>query len=384
MSDREPPDAPRRFLVPIERSLTLRNTVAHVMGTALDRTADGGEATVHFVHVLVHEVEGFGAEDELARGEELLDRVRSWGELDLADADGEHVSTETAMIGRDELLFGPTDYADRLYEYARRHDIDRIVLDPEYNPGGAGQLLQPLEFELARKDIHVTEAPVDRPARRTRLRRQVTTARFLGVFGVSLALYLLLGHATEPFDLATGLITAALTAGVLSSISVARDPTLRHTPLRIARGVIYIPYLLVEIVKANLQVAAVILHPQLPIEPRMTRIQCRVIPGVPMTTLANSITLTPGTLTVRARDQDLYVHTLLPSSREDLFDGRLEKWVRFIFGGRSAARAATPRERGDTAVLQGPEADEPLFPSTVRSGTIEPPGSEDDSRGDEP
>jgi len=50
------------------------------------------------------------------------------------------------------------------------------------------------------------------------------------------------------------------------------------------------------------------------------------------------------------------VHSLLPFAREGLFDGSLERWVRFVFYGREAARFPTPRERGDTEVLQEPTA----------------------------
>ena len=74
--------------------------------------------------------------------------------------------------------------------------------------------------------------------------------------------------------------------------------------------------------------------------------------------LANSITLTPCTQTVRADDQELYVHSLVPFAREGLFDGALERWVRFVFYGREAARFPTPRERGDTEILQDPDASE--------------------------
>lgn len=384
MSSEHPPEEDHRFLVPVERSSTLRNTVAHVMERAIERAADDADVAVHFVYVLVHERDGFGAADEVRTAESLLDRAASWAELDLSASGTDAVSVETAMVAEDRLVFGPAEYADVLFEYASENELDRIVLDPGYNPGGAGSLLQPLEFELTRTGMIVEEAPVGRPARRTRLRRRLTTTRFVAVFGMSAGLYFILGDPTETFDLLTGMLTALVTAVALSTITFDREPTVRRTPLRLARGLIFVPYLFVEILKANVAVAAVILHPKLPIEPRMTRMRCRVAPGMPVTTLANSITLTPGTLTVRARNQDLYVHTLLPSSRADLFDGRLERWVRFVFGGRSAARGITPRERDDIAVLQGPEADEPLFPHQVSSESTEPSGDGDHAGGASP
>ena len=116
------------------------------------------------------------------------------------------------------------------------------------------------------------------------------------------------------------------------------------------------PYLLYEIIVSNLVVARVILDPRADIDPRLTKIRVFVGSGFPLTTLANSITLTPGTLTVKADDQELYVHSLVPFARDGLFDGALERWVRFVFYGREAARFPSPLDRGDTEVLQDPAA----------------------------
>ena len=73
--------------------------------------------------------------------------------------------------------------------------------------------------------------------------------------------------------------------------------------------------------------------------------------GMPVTALANSITLTPGTLTVRTRGRGMVVHTLIPAAREGLFDGALERGVRFVFYGRRALAVASPRERGDCRII---------------------------------
>jgi len=66
-----------------------------------------------------------------------------------------------------------------------------------------------------------------------------------------------------------------------------------------------------------------------------------------VTTLANSITLTPGTLTVSVTDRAFTIHSLTAGARADLFDGGLERAVRFVFYGRESMAIATPRERGD-------------------------------------
>ncbi|SDY14009.1 monovalent cation/H+ antiporter subunit E [Halopenitus persicus] len=347
-----------RVVVPIEDTATLRSTVAHVVGTA----ADGDVSAIHFVYLAAWREDDPRIDDRRRTARTLLEQAADWARYDLADADVPEgtVDVETALIAEDVYLFGPRQYADRLHEYADAHGIGTVVLDPEYTPVGNTTLLQPMEFELASTPLEVREAPVDRPSRRERLVSEITGPRFATVFGGSLLFYLVLGDPTSPFDLVTGVATALVVAISLSQVSLDHDPTLRDSPLRLVRGVIYVPFLFFEIMKSNVVVARVILSPSLPIEPTMTRMRVFVGSGLPVTTLANSITLTPGTLTVRARDADLYVHTLIPWAREGLFDGGLERWTRFVFYGREAARLPTPRERDDCAVLQGPDADEPM------------------------
>ncbi|MFW6317931.1 MAG: monovalent cation/H+ antiporter subunit E, partial [Halorubrum sp.] len=343
-------------VVPVEPSPTLRATVSHVVETAVD----GGFAAVHFVEIASWRDGDPDSEERTARARRVLDRVVAWAEADLEDAAADGVTVVSALIGAEDYLFGPDDYVEVLAEYAETHGAETVVLDPEYTPVGGTTLLQPLEFALSNIDLTVRTAPVGRPTRRERLRNEATGVRFAAMFGLSLAFYLVLGDPFYWFDWVTGVATAAIVSITLSRVSFDTEPSLSRTPRRLVRGAIYVPVLLYEIVKSNLVVARVILDPRLPIDPTLNRVRVIVGSGLPLMTIANSITLTPGTLTVRARDSDLYVHSLLPWARDGLFDGSLERWTRFVYYGRSAARLPTPRERDDYAILQGPEATEEL------------------------
>ncbi len=84
----------------------------------------------------------------------------------------------------------------------------------------------------------------------------------------------------------------------------------------VARLFLYLPWLLKEIFVANLEVAKVILDPKLPISPRMV-----VFHGSQQTDLgraiyANSITLTPGTITTGVEGQDFQIHALRAADLE--------------------------------------------------------------------
>ncbi|MFB6236066.1 MAG: monovalent cation/H+ antiporter subunit E [Halopenitus sp.] len=369
------PVADSGILVPVERTGTLRATVTHAVEAAISE----GPPEIHFVYVASWRGEDPGAERRLNQAQELLDDAVRWAEYDQEEAgvDGD-VTIQTAIVGTDEYLFGAEQYAEQLVAYAEEQGIDEIVLDPEYSPVGTRALLRPLEYELARSSIDIREAPVDRPSRRAQLVSEINFVRFASIFSVSFVFYLILGDPTYAFDLVTGVASATMTAIALSRISLSSDPTFPGSFIRIGRLAIYVPVLLLEIVKANVMVAGVILRPSMPIEPRMTRVRSLVGSGLPITTLANSITLTPGTLTVRARNENLYVHALIPWAREGLFAGSLERWTRFIFYGRGAARLPTPEERGDCSILQGPEADEPLPDPTRASRTPATDGGQSD------
>ncbi|MEF8779983.1 MAG: monovalent cation/H+ antiporter subunit E [Haloferacaceae archaeon] len=379
-----------RVLVPVKDTATLRNTVAYAVEQA-DQASGEDDPELHFVYFATWRNEDPGAEGKHEGARRLLDRTRVWASYDFADlgydtepeGDEETEIVRTAVVGAGSYLFSVEDYADVLAEYAETHGIETVVMDPEYSVIGRSTLHQPLDFELEARGVHVEEAPVDRPTRRERLVREVSAGRFLFVFGLSYLFYLVLGGFSGSFDLLTGAVSAAVVAAVLSGISLDHDPTFPETPLRILRGAIYLPVLFVEILKSNVVIASVILRPSMPIEPRLTRMRAYLGPGVQITTLANSITLTPGTLTVRARDQDLYVHTLVPWAREGLFAGSLERWVRFVFYGRQAARLASPEERGDTEILQGRDVDEPAVETHAgRSRSATP--SEESDEGEQP
>lgn len=353
-------DSADRILVPVSRSRTLRATVDYAVESALQTASPDDPAIIRFVYVFSSEAVDETGETtaEVTAAEDLLHRITVWAEEDVGDRN-EELIVETGELGAHEYLFSPTDIATVLRRTARAGGFDRILIDPEYDPGIGAPLLRPLERELTEIDgIVIETAPVVRGIRRPPVFRRTTAIRIGALFGISFLFYQVLAGRFDLFDIVTGAITGTIVAVALARVSLSRDPS-RHSPVRLLRMVVYVPYLLWEILKANVQVAAVILHPRLPIDPRVTRLEAAVWGSLPVTTLANSITLTPGTLTVRVEGRNLLVHTLIPAAREGLFDGALERGVRFVFYGRRAIRIPSPRERAEAAVLDPDAAVEP-------------------------
>lgn len=345
-ADNEEPASGHAVVVPLSTSQTARQTV----DAAVEWLHERGGGVCHLVVALPYDEAVPEGSRQRERAVQLLDRAVGWiGEMDV------DVGVVTEVLGGEEYLFAPRDYAKVFEEYVETHEIDLVMLDPEYRPGTSAPLLEPLEAELETLGVTWEEAAVERATRRGQLIGTASFDRLFALFWISFFFYLLLGDPTYWFDLVTGVAVAAVVSVSLSHVTFGLPPGRVESPLRTVRFAFYVPYLIVKIIQANIAISYVILHPSLPITPQVTKVNARVGSGLPLLALANSITLTPGTLTVRANDQRLVVHTLLPSAREDLFDGRLERAVRFVFYGRAAAPIATPRERGDAAVIEGDE-----------------------------
>jgi multicomponent Na+:H+ antiporter subunit E len=99
------------------------------------------------------------------------------------------------------------------------------------------------------------------------------------------------------------------------------------------RTVIYIPWLLLEIVKANVDVAKRILSPSLPIQRRLIRARSTQKTAVGRVVLANSITLTPGTVSVIVEDGEITVHALCDAAADGLLTGEMDRRVKRWEGG---------------------------------------------------
>lgn len=93
--------------------------------------------------------------------------------------------------------------------------------------------------------------------------------------------------------------------------------------LSLPRLIAYIPWLLWQIVIASVQVAWVVLHPKCPIDPALLRFRTRLGNMSSKVILGNSITLTPGTITLEIEKDQFLVHSLMDVSSSGIIDGSL-------------------------------------------------------------
>ncbi len=111
----------------------------------------------------------------------------------------------------------------------------------------------------------------------------------------------------------------------------------RITPVRIAWSIAYVGYLFLAIVKANFDVASRIVRPVIPLNPGIVTVRTKLSTPLGRTVLANSITLTPGTLSVEIKGDLLYVHWIdvAVTDREEATTeivAGFEKYLEVIFG----------------------------------------------------
>jgi multicomponent Na+:H+ antiporter subunit E len=109
-------------------------------------------------------------------------------------------------------------------------------------------------------------------------------------------------------DFVMGAAMALLVVAVMRE-SGEPHPVVPLSPVRLVWLLLYIGVVAYYVVKANLDVTYRVLHPAMPIRPGIVKVRTSLKTPTAITMLANSITLTPGTLTVSAADDGiLYVH----------------------------------------------------------------------------
>jgi multicomponent Na+:H+ antiporter subunit E len=137
----------------------------------------------------------------------------------------------------------------------------------------------------------------------------MTQARHPGVqFAALLFFWLVLNGSLASDVLIIGVIAAAVITLLLPGAIPFFGQFRAGEPRAWAAAVGYFTYFFKELVKSNLRIAAVVLAPSLPVSPGIVKVRTKLKTPMGRLLLANSITLTPGTLTVDLDGDWLYIH----------------------------------------------------------------------------
>jgi multicomponent Na+:H+ antiporter subunit E len=157
---------------------------------------------------------------------------------------------------------------------------------------------------------------------------------FLATFTLLFAFWMLLSGFFDLFHLSLGVICSLLVS-YASHDFLFTQTNLKNLAERHRAGgkfLLYLPWLIYQIYLANLHVVYLVWHPKMPIDPKIVRFKTRWRGDLVLVTMANSITLTPGTITLDIREGEYYVHALSKKVADDLLGGEMQYRVGKIFG----------------------------------------------------
>jgi multicomponent Na+:H+ antiporter subunit E len=160
--------------------------------------------------------------------------------------------------------------------------------------------------------------------------------QFLNLWLTLLLIWLIANGTLATDSVLTGVVITAAIALVFAAYSRVYS-VIRWSPRVIYNYLLYLGVFLHELVKANLNVMRIVFSRHIDIHPGIVEIKTSLQSPIGRLALANSITLTPGTLVVDMRGDSLFIHWINvtatdPAAATQEIAGRFEKYLKVIYG----------------------------------------------------
>lgn len=155
---------------------------------------------------------------------------------------------------------------------------------------------------------------------------------FLITFFVMMISWIILSGKFVPLLIGLGIFSSFIVAYFFYDLLM---PAMEPTYIKIfVRFIQYIPWLLKEIVKANFHMMYITFHPKIReiIDPHTFTFETNLKSDIAIATMANSITLTPGTITITADTEGVFCVHAIDKESADALPGEMLKRVAHIFG----------------------------------------------------
>jgi len=151
------------------------------------------------------------------------------------------------------------------------------------------------------------------------------------IFGLLLLTWIVFSGQMDGFHLTLGVISCLLVTW-LSGDLVFRDRRigLMNRLVQARRMISYLAWLLYQIVLANLHLIRLTFSREITLQPQIVRYQSNLKTDFEKFLLANSITLTPGTITMKIMDNTFYIHAVSDLAARSL-DGEMERRIAKVF-----------------------------------------------------
>ncbi len=171
--------------------------------------------------------------------------------------------------------------------------------------------------------------------------RKVRFSSIVSTFIFCYAAWILFTWSFAAEELIIGAIVCVVIAIFAARFFVHEKAFFLFNPVRLAYLLFYaFGVFVVELFKANIDVAFRVFKRKIPVNPGIVKIPVNIKSEYGLTMLANSITLTPGTITMDIADDDgqtvYYIHwidvkTQDPAAAGDMIKGTMEKWLRRVW-----------------------------------------------------
>lgn len=160
--------------------------------------------------------------------------------------------------------------------------------------------------------------------------------QFVNLWMTLLLIWLIANGTLAQNTVIAGVVISAVIALAFAAFSRVYS-VIRWSPVVIYYYLLYLIAFLVELVKANINVMLVVFSPRINIRPAIIEIKTGLKSPIGRLALANTITLTPGTLVVDIKDDSLFIHwmnssTTDPVAATEAIAGRFEKFLKVIYG----------------------------------------------------
>lgn len=156
--------------------------------------------------------------------------------------------------------------------------------------------------------------------------------KYVTTFVTFLLIYLLIAGFTVDEVILGSIVSVILTIILVRYIDFRIDKTF---PIKLLKFLfIYIPVFLWKLILANLDIARRVLSIKIPLNPGIIKVKTNLKGDFGKLTLANSITLTPGTLSIDVDEDCIYVHTVdVKEKEEEKIQANISEPFESILGG---------------------------------------------------
>jgi len=158
--------------------------------------------------------------------------------------------------------------------------------------------------------------------------------RYITVFILSLIFWMLITFRFTVPNLLVGSVASLICSLIFTRFFITNIYKLLQ-PHRYFWFLVYLVIFIWECLKANFDVAYRVLHPAMPIKPGIVKVRTELKSELARALLANSITMTPGTISVDIIGDHMYVHWIYVRSEDPeiytgMITGKFEKYIKRI------------------------------------------------------